>query len=123
MLSLKTHVSLHQQSLYRSPKSFYQPDDFWPERWLPNVQADASSPFHNDDLNAVQSFGDGSWSCIGKSLGYAELHVILAKLSWHFEMTMAPEGRDVEWLKQKSYAMMEKKPFDVQLRYAGGKDL
>ena len=44
-------------------------------------------------------------------------------LSWHFDMIMAPGGRDVEWLKPKSYAMMEKQPFHVQLRYAGGKDL
>lgn len=79
------------------------------------------SPFYNDDLNAVQSFRTGSWSCIGKTLGYAELHIILAKLLWHFDITAAPGGRDVEWLMQKSYAMMEKLPFDVQLRYAGGK--
>lgn len=116
-------MSVHQQSLYRSAAKFHQPDAFWPERWLPNAKADATSPFYNDDLDAVQSFGAGSWSCIGKILGYAELHIILTKLSWHFDMRAAPGGRDVHWLMQKSYAMMEKQPFDVQLRYAGGKNM
>ena len=45
----------------------------------------------------------------------------MAKLLWHFNITAAPGGRDVEWLTQKSYAVMEKQPFDVELRYAGGK--
>ena len=57
--------------------------------------------------------------CIGKSLGYAEMHIIMAKLLWHCDVATAPGERDDEWLMQKSYAMMEKLPFDVQLRYAG----
>ena len=65
----------------------------------------------------MQSFGIGSWSCIGKILGYAELHTVVAKLLWHFDVEMAPGGRDVDWVTQKSYAMMETQPFDVRLEY------
>jgi len=117
----QTHVSVHQQSLYRSNKRFYQPDTFWPERWLPIAKADPMSRFHNDDINAVQSFGTGSWSCIGKDLAYGELRVTLAKLCWCFDLSAAVGGRNVDWLMQKTYAMVERQPFDVQLSYAGGK--
>ena len=92
-----------------------------PERWLSAAKENTKSPFFNDDLDAVQSFGIGSWSCIGKTLGYAELRIILAKLIWHFNVSTAPGGRDVEWLAQKRYTMVEKDPFDVRLRYVGGK--
>ena len=56
-----------------------------------------------------------------KSFGYAELHTILAKLLLHFDISIALRGRDVEWVMQKSYTMMEKQLFDVQLAYIGGK--
>ena len=56
------------------------------------------------------------WSCIGKYLAYMELRLILAKMVWHFDITVAEGGRDVDWVKQKCYAMVEKEPFDVCIR-------
>lgn len=106
---------MHQQSLYRSPRFFHEPDSFFPERWLSNAKNDAASPFKNDHLDGVQSFSTGSWSCIGKPLALAELRIVLANLVWYFDIMGAPGGRDVEWLAQKSYAMVEKQPLDVQL--------
>ena len=67
----------------------------------------------------MQAFSTGSWSCIGKELGLAELRSIIANLVWHFDIGKPAEGRDVEWLSQKSYAMMEKQPLDVTLTYVG----
>ncbi len=86
---------------------------FCPERWLHESKTDTTSPFYHDNRDAVQSFGIGSWSCIGQSLGYAELYTVLAKLFWHFDLSKCSSGRDVEWVMQKSYAMMEKQPLDV----------
>jgi cytochrome P450 len=110
---------VHQQSLNRSPKDFCEPNAFCPERWLASAKADAHSPYHNDNLEAAQSFSIGSWACIGKALGLAELRTVIANLVWHFDLQTAPGGRDVQWLTQKSYAMMEKQPLDVQLVYVG----
>ena len=42
---------------------------------------------------------------------------MLAKLFWHFNMRKARGGRDVDWVQQKSYAMMEKQPFDLHITY------
>ena len=73
------------------------------------------SPFYNDDLEAVQAFSIGTWSCIGRQLAYAELRVVLAQILWNFDMTLAVEGRDVDWAEQKSWCLMHKNPFDVDL--------
>ena len=86
---------------------------FCPERWLHDTKTDSISLFYHDNRDAVQSFGVGSWSCIGQSLGYAELYTVLAKLFWNFDVSKPSSGRDIEWVTQKSYAMMEKQAFDV----------
>ncbi|MCJ1245734.1 hypothetical protein MMC30_002938 [Trapelia coarctata] len=110
-----TNLGVHQWSLYRSGTKFHLPNEFIPERWLPASKLDASSPFYDDDLAAVQAFSMGMWSCIGRQLAYGELRVILAKMVWNFDMCKADGGRDVEWAEQKSWFLVEKEPFDVRL--------
>ncbi|KAF2878220.1 cytochrome P450 [Massariosphaeria phaeospora] len=110
-----THVGVHQQSLYRSPHYFHEANTFHPERWLSSAKSLPGSPFRDDKLEAVQSFSTGTWGCIGKGLALAELRSVMARLVWNFDMSVAPGGRDVDWLSQKSYAMLERQPLDVQL--------
>lgn len=86
-----------------------------PERWLTTSKSSSASPFYNDDLAAVQAFSTGTWSCIGKQFAYAELRVVLAKMVWNFDISVAIGGRDVDWTKQKCWFVMEKQPFDVRL--------
>ena len=105
---------MHQWSTYRS-KRFHRPHEFLPERWLADSRTDPTSPFYNDDLEAVQAFAVGKWSCIGKPLAYGELRLVLAKLVWHFNMDVAKSGRNVEWSDQKSWFVMQKEPFDICL--------
>ena len=112
---MQTHIGVHQWSLYRSPENFHRPDDFFPERWLPSAIDDPKSPFHNDNRAAVQSFSAGMWSCIGKYLGYAELRLILGNMMWHFDLEIAEGGRNPDWTKQKSYAVVEKEPLDLRV--------
>jgi len=113
-----TNVGVHQWSLYRDPNKFHRPNEFLPERWLKTSKSDPSSPFYRDDLSAVQSFSVGMWSCIGKQLAYGELRVIIAKMCWNFDMSVAVDGRDVEWEDQKSWFLVEKQAFDVRLKDA-----
>ena len=86
---------------------------------MSTARADPLSAFHKDNLDAVYSFGIGAWSCIGQTLAYAELHIFIAKLFWNFDVSIPLGGRDVDWIMQKSYAMMEKDPFDIQIDYVG----
>ena len=57
----------------------------------------------------------GMWSCIGKYLAYQELRMVLAKLVLHFDMAMAEGEKNVEWTKQKCFALVEKEPFYTKL--------
>jgi cytochrome P450 len=88
------------------------PETFLPERWF-----GADPVFANDQHDAVQAFGVGPRSCIGRPLAMAELHLILARLVWRFDMYQADtEAGRLEWDSQRSFSVVERKPFDVRLR-------
>lgn len=84
-----------------------------PERWL----AIAGSEFAEDDKAAFQPFSLGTRNCIGKNLAYAEMRLILAKLLYHFDLTLG-DDMDGDWFDQKSWAIRWKKPVRVGLTVA-----
>ncbi|KAJ5603974.1 hypothetical protein N7537_006930 [Penicillium hordei] len=87
-----TTVGVHQHAAYHSHSNFHRPDDFCPERWLPEAQ-ESSSPFANDRLSVVNPFSYGPRTCLGIRLTTAETRIILAKLFWHFEIEIMPESQ------------------------------
>lgn len=96
---------------------FHDPDNFLPERWLLSSTQDKDSPFYNDNRGAVQVFGVGPRSCIGKPLAWAELRLILSKLVWSFDVeeVNTPNGK-LKWEDQRVFTVVERKPFEVRLR-------
>ncbi|KAF2704107.1 cytochrome P450 [Pleomassaria siparia CBS 279.74] len=110
-----TNVGVHQWSLYRSSSKFHDANLFVPERWLESAYNDKSSPYYSDHRTAVHAFSTGSWSCIGKQLGLAELRLIIARLVWNFDMNIPSDGKTLDWGTQKQYVLIEKQGFDVQL--------
>lgn len=34
---------------------------------------------------------------------------------WHFDLELAEDGRNPDWTKQKSYAVVEKEPLDLRV--------
>ena len=59
-----TTVGVHQHATYHLASNFYRPDDFCPERWLPEGR-DESSPFAGDQLGVLQPFSYGPRTCLG----------------------------------------------------------
>lgn len=57
-----TTVGVHQWSAYRSEQNFYKPEQFLPERWLP----DAPEAFANDQRDVLQPFHIGPRGCLGR---------------------------------------------------------
>lgn len=107
-----TYVNVHPLTLSRSPDLFHKPDDFLPERW---VGKDAA--FDHDQRNAVQAFSVGPRSCIGKPLALAELHLIIARLVWKFDLQEADTiSGKLDWGSQRVFSVVERKPFDVKLQ-------
>ncbi|KAL1645035.1 hypothetical protein SLS58_004106 [Diplodia intermedia] len=56
-------VGIHQWPAYHSARNFTRPEEFLPERWLPEA---SEGEFANDDRRIVQPFSRGSRTCIGK---------------------------------------------------------
>lgn len=81
-----TSVCVAPYPMFHSPSNFAEPDSFIPERWLNDPR------FSSDDKAAFQPFSSGPRNCIGKSLAYAEMRLVLAKLLWNFDLELDPES-------------------------------
>ncbi|KAF5576016.1 Isotrichodermin C-15 hydroxylase [Fusarium pseudocircinatum] len=80
-----TVVSSHPVVMNRDPEFFHLPNEFIPERWLSKT----------DHLEASQPFLIGPRACIGRNLAYTEMRLLLAKLTFSFEMKVVNE--DLDW--------------------------
>ncbi|KAF4459920.1 cytochrome P450 [Fusarium albosuccineum] len=87
-----TTLEIWQWPMYHKPEYFKDADKFIPERWL------GDSRFATDRLETVQPFSFGPRNCIGKNLAYAEMRLILSRLIWNFDITLAEESK--EWVDE-----------------------
>ncbi len=81
-----------------------------PERFL--------SSSTKDELSAFQPFQLGRHSCIGQSLAYAEMRLILVRLIYAFDFQLADPKDRWDWGTQKTFIFWEKEPLKVLLRSA-----
>ncbi|KAF2119514.1 benzoate 4-monooxygenase cytochrome P450 [Lophiotrema nucula] len=103
-----TQVATYHYPTYHSPNNFNLPDSFIPERWL------GEDPrFADDNLGSVQPFQMGARGCLGKPLAYAEIRLILAKLLFHFDISLS-SGME-NWLDQESNYVWGRTPMMVKL--------
>lgn len=104
-MCMQTAVGVHALSATRSPRNFHLPDSFIPDRWLPS----SPSCFATDHRAACQPFSTGPRGCLGKSLAYHELRLILARLLWGFDLALCPESdQGKRWDAQRVYMLWEK---------------
>lgn len=81
----------------------------WQEVW---------GKYRDDKRKTAQPFGLGPRGCIGKTLAYAEMRLILARFIFNFDVELEP-GME-KWLDgMKSYIVWEKPPLMVRLKPVG----
>ncbi|KAF8863522.1 cytochrome P450 [Acephala macrosclerotiorum] len=98
-------VGIPCYSAFRSRANFSSPNEFIPERWLPEHQEE----FAEDRREAFNPFSLGVHGCLGQQLAWAELRVIL----------VIPEGKKpLVWTEQKIFWAWEKVAVDVELSLA-----
>ncbi|KAF2011846.1 cytochrome P450 [Aaosphaeria arxii CBS 175.79] len=99
-----------------SPKYFYEPESWHPERWLPEAETDPKSPFYHDHRKAVRGFGWGPYNCIGEPLGWAAMRLILAQMLWAYNLKKAetPHSKII-WHEQDCFGIIIKHRLDVIL--------
>ncbi|KAF3058220.1 Isotrichodermin C-15 hydroxylase [Daldinia childiae] len=114
-----TAVSVQAYTTNRDPNYFHSASAFIPERWLPEVHSDPTSPFSKDCREAVQPFSLGPRSCLGQNLAMAELRLIISKLLWTFDFEAIEEER-LDWENLRVFLLIEKKPIQVKIRLRSG---
>ncbi|KAL8766416.1 MAG: hypothetical protein Q9209_006792 [Squamulea sp. 1 TL-2023] len=105
----KTGVQINQYAAYMSRRNFSSPWTFAPSRWMKDPQ------YASDKLDVVQPFSVGARNCIGRNLASAEIHFVLTRLLWEFDIYLSEEtGRN--WPDQKAWFTWMKKPLVVNIK-------
>ncbi|KAK3303879.1 putative benzoate 4-monooxygenase cytochrome P450 [Chaetomium strumarium] len=100
-------VGVNHLACYRSALNFEDPDVFRPERWL-----DGSGT----TTEAFKPFSYGPRACLGKSLAWVELRLILARMLWRFDMQLVETEANLRWLDgQKLWGFWQKPPLLCRL--------
>ncbi|CZT22761.1 related to cytochrome P450 CYP3/CYP5/CYP6/CYP9 subfamilies [Ramularia collo-cygni] len=108
-----TVLSIHHRAMYRAEHNFHRAEEFIPERWMPH--SEAYPDFAKDRRDAFHPFSLGARMCPARNLGYAEMSVIIARLLWAFDITIAEESKD--WLEGlRAWVLWDKKPFWLFLK-------
>ena len=102
-------MAVNQYPTYRSSRNFQDPHSFTPERFL------SSNQDGRDDLAAFQPFNIGRHSCVGVKFAYAELRLVLARLFYTFDVSLADGNDRWDWGDQDSHIFWEKRPLRVKL--------
>ncbi|KAI0517835.1 putative cytochrome P450 [Xylaria bambusicola] len=103
-----TIVSVFQYAVNHDERYWKEPNKFLPERWM------GDPTYESDQLDAMQSFSVGPRNCIGRNLAYAEMRLILAKLIYNFDLTLADESH--HWISaQRVWSTWDKPPLRIHL--------
>ncbi|KAI1379669.1 putative cytochrome P450 [Hypoxylon crocopeplum] len=104
-----TVLSVFQYAINHDERYWNEPRKFAPERWMDDPE------YKSDQLDAMQPFSTGPRNCIGRNLAYAEMRLILAKIVYNFDMSLAADSH--HWLRsQKAYTVWDKPPLNVHLK-------
>ncbi|KKK21817.1 aflL/ verB/ desaturase/ P450 monooxygenase [Aspergillus rambellii] len=103
-LPAETRVGVSHLGAYYADYNFTRPEKFIPERHLQKME----EPFKHDNYGAYQPWSVGVRNCIGRNLAYAEVRLTLAKLLWHFDITL-DEAKTGNFLDQKIWSIWAKR--------------
>ncbi|KAL8766901.1 MAG: hypothetical protein Q9209_006449 [Squamulea sp. 1 TL-2023] len=106
----KTSLTMNLWAANRTSRNFHRPEEFLPERWL----KDCPPEYLNDDKAVAKAFSFGPRDCIGKSLAWAEMRLILANMLWHLDLELHIESQ--EWINNsKNFFLWEKPALMVKI--------
>jgi averantin hydroxylase len=108
-----TQIYVSQYVMGRLDTYWTKPDEFHPERFLKDIDQ-VPDEFKGDDHSTYQPFSVGPRNCIGKTLAYAEMRLILTRLLYGFDFEL--DARSTNWVGvQKVYKLWEKPPLWVKV--------
>ncbi|KAK6223894.1 hypothetical protein LQW54_000038 [Pestalotiopsis sp. IQ-011] len=81
-----TFVAVSAYCLMHNEEYFPEPFAFQPERWIDDTDPDRLARM----VEAFIPFSFGDTMCLGKTLAYMEMSLVLAKTLWYFDFKQAP---------------------------------
>ncbi|KAI3326974.1 cytochrome P450 [Xylariaceae sp. AK1471] len=105
-------VSVDIWCLHHSDRYWRDPWSFKPDRWI-KVGDDAGN--FKDNKEAFRPFSAGSRACIGQSLAYLEIRIMLLKLLWLYEWDLDPRSHG--WYENLRLEFMWRKP-ELLIRFS-----
>ena len=100
-----TSAFIHTYSLQRDPRYFSPlPEEFLPERWLPQEQRLALEPriFHSQEkyihnTDAFIPFSAGPTICAGKNFALLEMRMAVSVILSRFDLKLDPSYNPQKW--------------------------
>lgn len=115
----QTLLHVNQVATNRNAGSFVDPESWRPERWLPRGHPLYDPRFEADNKAAFKPFSHGPRDCAGKNLAYSELRLIIAKILYRLDFSLAP-GQERWYADKHVWSVWEKKPLNVRFRLREG---
>ncbi|KAG4267572.1 hypothetical protein FPRO04_12774 [Fusarium proliferatum] len=101
-----TEVSVDNFVMSHDAKSFPEPDEFRPERWLEGQTG--------NNKEASRPFSIGPRACLGVNLAYLEASLILATMAYSFDWELV--DKSLHWFEEVELMSFWKKP-QLFIRY------
>jgi len=101
-----TRVGIPVTAAYQCRHYFRKPNLFIPERW-------SDRAYDSDEKAVLQPFGVGPRNCIGRTLAYMEMRLIMSRLLWNFDIELLPGQKN--WSDQKLFILWDKGPLNIRL--------
>jgi cytochrome P450 len=96
--------------LHRNPDYFSHPDQFLPERWLPD------SKLEKHDTSAFIPFSLGAANCVGQRFAKRELFMVLSILFKSFELRFTDGFDGAAWpMGMEDFFVVTRAPLHVNL--------
>ncbi|MED6154151.1 hypothetical protein PIB30_109312, partial [Stylosanthes scabra] len=106
-----TRLFINLWKLHRDPKTWSNPNDFGPERFL---NACSGFDFRGQDFEFLP-FSSGRRSCPGMTFGMQVVHLTLARLIQGFDMS-TKDGGEVDMSEGLGVALPKKNALDILLK-------
>ncbi|KAK4240445.1 cytochrome P450 [Achaetomium macrosporum] len=102
-------VEIQPWSINHSSENWEEPWKFNPDRFL---RGEEEARKAGNILEASQPFSWGQRNCLGRSLAFAEMRMILARIVYDFDMKPGPDCHD--WIgRQRTFPLWNRLPLNV----------
>ncbi|KAK4945759.1 hypothetical protein LTR10_015107 [Elasticomyces elasticus] len=102
-----TVVGVQIYSMHRNANVFVRPEEFLPERWLPENETE-------DMRRHFMPFGLGSRVCMGQHVAMMEMRLALVALVRHYQLVV-PKGFDYSSMEMKDFWLVFPKGHSLKL--------